>query len=222
MKIKIDFRLLDVSLEIHALEDHLNLIKKQISHLIHVEQSALDEYRQKEKLKPEDPEWNMAQENYDHRVEFLLPRFFFGAFIVNMYAVFETAVTEIARLIQTAQGQEISMGDLKGDFLERANKYYKSILHFELYSDNKTWQTIKMLAELRNAITHVNGRLDMLNENSRSKIKNWGKQGVGITSYYNYLLIDENCARETFTQIRLMLDDLVERYKEWDTYKKSV
>ena len=96
MKIDFDFRLLDVSLEIHALEDHYELIEKQIIHLNHVEKEALKEYRDKENLTPDDPEWDFARQEFDHKVEFLLPRFFWGPFIVSLYAVFETSVMEIA------------------------------------------------------------------------------------------------------------------------------
>ena len=99
MKLNVDFRLLDVSLEIHALEDHFELIRTQISHLSEVERSMLDEFRRKEKLTPEDPEWDFARQECDHKVEFLLPRFFWGPFLITLYAVYETAVTEIARLI---------------------------------------------------------------------------------------------------------------------------
>ena len=222
MKLNVDFRLLDVSLEIHALEDHFELIRTQISHLSEVERSMLDEFRRKEKLTPEDPEWDFARQECDHKVEFLLPRFFWGPFLITLYAVYETAVTEIARLIQTTQRQQKSMNELRGDFLKKANKYYKNILHFELCNNNKTWERIKMLAELRNAVAHVNGRIDMLKKNSRDKIKTWEKQNIGISSYYNFLLVDENFSKETFIQVRLSLENLVERYKNWDTHQNTV
>ena len=57
MKIDVDFRLLDVSLELHALEDHYELIEKQIMHLSHVENETLDEYRNKENLTPGEVEY---------------------------------------------------------------------------------------------------------------------------------------------------------------------
>jgi len=217
MKIKVDFRLLDISLELHALEDHYELIEKQLLHLGEAEKSALDEYRRKENLTPEDPEWDLARQECEQKVEFLLPRFFWAPFIVALYAVFETGVTEIARLLQKSHAQEIGIDDLRGDFLERANKYYKNILKFTLCDDDKTWQRIKMLAELRHAIAHANGRLDMLKEKSRRKVRAWEKQKIGISSYYNYLLIDSAFAKETLTQIRFSLESLVERYKDWDT-----
>ena len=222
MEFNLDFRLLDVSLEIDALDDHFQLISTQIAHLGEVERSSLEKYRQEENLAPDDPEWDMSRQEFDHKVDFLLPRFFWGPFLVTLYAVYETAVTEISRLIQRSQEKNITMNDFRGDLLERAYKYYKYILEFELCSNTKTWERIKMLAELRNAIAHANGRIDMLKEKSRTKILAWEKQNIGISSHYNFLLIDENFAKETFAQVRLSLEDLVERYKHWDTKKGTV
>jgi len=222
MKINVDFQLLDVSLELHALEDHYELIEKEISHLSHAEKAALDEYRKKENLTPEDPEWDFAGQECDHKVEFLLPRFFWGPFIVSLYAVLETSVIEIARLIQQSQKQGITINDLRGDFLERAKKYYKDVLKFELCSDDNAWQRIRILAEVRHVIAHANDRLDMLNENTERRIKALEKQNLGISSYHNYLLLDSYFAKETFSKVRSLLETLVERYKEWDTKQKSV
>jgi hypothetical protein len=222
MKINVDFRLLDVSLELHALEDHYELIEKQISHLIHAEKVSLDEYRKKENLTPEDPEWDFARQECDRKVDFLLPRFFWGPFIVSLYAVLETSVLEIARLIQQSQKQGISINDLRGNFLKRAKKYYKNVIKFELCGDTNTWQRIKILAEVRHAIAHANGRLDMLNENTKKRIKALEKQNLGISSYYNYILLDSYFAKETFSKVRSLLKSLVDRYKEWDTKQKSV
>lgn len=222
INIDLDFRLLDVSLELYALEDHYELIEKQIANLSKIEKTALDEYIKKESLTPDDPEWDLARYECDQKVEFLLPRFFWGAFIVSLYAVLETSITEIARLLQQAQKQGISITDLRGDFLERANKYYKYILNFELCNDTKTWQRIKHLASVRHAIAHANGRMDMVNEKNRKAIKTLEKHDIGISSYNNYVLLDSVFAKETFSKVRTMLEDLVDRYKEWDTKQKPV
>ena len=222
MKIKVDFRLLDVSMELHALEDYCELIEKQLAHLTHAEQEALSEYRQKENLTPEDPEWDFARQECDRKVEFLLPRFFWGSFIVSLYAVYETSVIEIARLLQKGQKQEIGINDLRSEFLERAKKYYKSILKFELCRDTETWQRINMLSVLRHSLAHANGRVDMMNKKTKRKIKTWEKQNVGINVDFDYLIIDSRFAKETFEKVSASLRDLVERYKEWDTKAKSV
>lgn len=221
MKINIDFRLIDISLELHALEDHFDLIEKQLQQLNKAEQTALSEYCRKENLISEDAEWDLARQECDQKVEFLLPRFFWGSFIVSLYAVYETGVTEIAKLIQKTKKQEIGINDLRNDFLERAKKYYKSILEFELCKDETTWQRIKMLAILRHSIAHANGRIDMLNDGTKKKINEWERQNIGIDSYYNYLIIDSSFAKETLEKVSISLKDLVDRYKEWDTKAKT-
>jgi hypothetical protein len=220
MKMNIDFRLIDVSLELHALDDHYDLIAKQISLLSEAERKALDEYRAKENLTPEDAEWDLAREECDHKVEVLLPRFFWGPFVVSLYAVLETSMIEIARLIQQTQKQEISMDDLRGDFLERAKKYYKHVLKFELPGDRNAWHQIDNLAQVRHAIAHANGRIDMLKEKARGKIEVLEKRKIGISSFYNYLLVDSSFAKDSLATVRSLLDDLVVRYKVWDTNQK--
>jgi hypothetical protein len=74
-----------------------------------------------------------------------------------------------------------------------------------------------MLSELRNAYAHVNGRLEMLNPGSRKKIKNWEKQNIGIENYNGYLVVHADITREIFELVRSSLDELVTRYKEWDS-----
>jgi hypothetical protein len=211
-----DFRLLEVSGELYALEDHLRLIEGEIGRIEKDERLRVDAYIKKEGLCPDDPEWNAALQEYEHHIDFLLPRFFRGPFLVGLYAVYESAVTEIARLIQEKKGQKITIKDLKGDFLERAKKYYKHILEFDLYSEQKAWHRVKMLSELRNAFAHVNGRLEMLNKKSRETIQKWERQNLGISSYDGYVICEARTVEDIFGTVRASLDDLVARYKHWD------
>ena len=102
-----------------------------------------------------------ARQNYEWRIN-ALSLFFRGTFLVSLYAVYESVVIEIADLIRDKQSQQIKIDDLRGKFLEKAKKYYKHILQFDLYSNEKAWQQIKMLSELRNAFAHANGRMDRL------------------------------------------------------------
>lgn len=223
VKINVDFRLLDVSLELSALKDYLETLEKQIEHIKKSEQEVLDATIKKMNITPDDPNWHFEYQTYDHRMEFLLPRFFRGPFFVSLYAVYESAVTEIARLIQKAQGQAISIDDIKGeDFLDRAKKYYKHILHFELCSDNSAWQQIKMLSEIRNAIAHTNGRIEMLRGKSKERILDWEKRNIGIESQWGFIIIDAEFLQKTFSCVQTSLEDLVERYKQWDNSQRIV
>jgi hypothetical protein len=213
---KYDFRLLEVESELYALEDHLKLIESQLEQSQRKERLRLDTRIRTQRLSPEDPEWHEAIQHYYERIEFLLPRFFRGPFLVALYAVYESAVTEIAQIMQKKSLQGISIKDLRGDFLKRAKKYYKHILNFDLYTEEKAWQRISMLAELRNAFAHVNGRMEMLNENSRTKIKGWENQKTGIATYSGYIVCDAKIVEEIFQNVRESLENLMNRYKNWD------
>ena len=216
-----DLRLVEVSGELYALEDHLQLIESQMEFILQRERLRMNAHIQKEGLCSDDPEWHEARQEYDNRMDFLLPRFFRGPFLVSLYAVYESAVTEIARIIQDKQFQHISINDLKGNFLEKANKYYKHILQFELYSEQRTWHRVKMLFELRNAFAHVNGRFEMLNEKSRRFIKNFERQNIGISIYDGYIVCDANIVADIFDAVRGSLEELVVRYKHWDDQQRN-
>lgn len=216
MKIgKIDCRLLDASIELDALEEHLQLIENQMEHIQKTVRSKTEAYIRKEGLCPNDPEWLSAWQDYNYRID-ALPIFFRGPFLVALYAAYESIVTEVGHLIQDKQSQKIKINDLKGDFLERAKKYYKHILKFDLYSEEKVWQQIRMLSTLRNAFAHANGRLDMLNERSRTIIQNRAQQNLGISTYNGYVICEANIIADIFDAVRNSLEDLIERYKHWD------
>lgn len=222
VKINIDFRLLDVSMELKALEDYLETMEKQIDHIAASEKLILEAAIREQNIRPSDPEWHFEHQDYYHRVEFLFPRFFRGPFLVSLYAVYEVSVTEIARLLQKEQGKAISIDDLRGDdFLDRAKKYYKHILNFELCTDNEAWQQIKMLSEVRNAIAHTNGRIEMLRGRSKEKILDWEKKRIGIDTQWGYIAVDRAFVERTFSKVQSSLGDLVQRYKEWDTARKT-
>ena len=214
--IDFDFHLLDVSVELDALEDFLQLIEKQMDRIQRTERLRLDTRITQEKLSPDDPEWHSAMDEFDHRVEFFLPRFFRGPFLVTLYAVYESAVIEIARLIQKRKLHHESIDDQRGAFLKRAKKYYKHILHFDLYKSDDEWEKMMMLSDLRNAIAHANGRIEMLKPGSKTNIDKWERQESGISNWHGSLVFDAKFVRNIFEVVHRSLHNLIERYKDFD------
>ena len=217
MNIDLDFRLLEVSLELGTLEDQLELIEKHIAHRQKLEKLRLQTEIKKRKLNSDDPEWHDAYQTYYDKIGFLLPRFLRNPFLVSLYAVYEAAVIEIAQLIPKKKDLALSLDDIRGnDFLDRSKKYYKHIILFDLYKDNSDWQQIKMLSELRNAIAHTNGRIEMLKEKTRDKIRIWEKSRIGVEDHYGYIVLDGDFLNKIFSLVKSSLHDLLDRYKEWD------
>jgi len=216
-----DFRLIEIESEIFALEDHLNFIEEHIKNKEAFERRLSEKRIKKLAFNPDDPEWQEEQSNLDYIVEFLLPRSFRGPFLVSLYTVYESAVIEIAALIQKQKGIVISINDLRGDFLDRAKKYFKDVIDYQLYTNKLTWDRITILSVLRNAIAHANGRIEMLNKGTKQKITNWEKQKVGISSMSGFVVLEEGFLRDTLGLVSESLNDLVERYKQWDDHQRA-
>ena len=215
-----DFRLLDASIELDALEDHLQLIESQMHRLKKTNRLKVDKYIRSKGLTPDDPEWYGTLQERQDRVD-SLPRLFRGPFLVSLFAAYESIVTEIANLIRDGQSQKITIEDLEGDFLKRAKKYYQRTLRFELCSQQEIWNRIRMLSALRNAYAHRNGRMDMLTQKVKSQIESCMRQGPGISIHYGYIICDATTVDEIFRAVRGSLDDLISRYKDWDNQQNQ-
>ena len=211
MRTTFDFRLVGVLAELSTLQEYLNLVEESIER---GQQEAADKFDAVLKECPDtESEYGVAFEDYRCRVEITIPHILRGPFLVALFAVYEAAVTEIAPLVQKKQKQPIALDDIKGDLLDRAKKYYKHVLNFELSKSNRHWQRLVLLSELRNAIAHTNGRIDMIRSGTKKKIL----KNEGVTEKLGYLIVTEAFLRETFELVDEDLRDLVARYKKWDT-----
>ena len=217
MSIRIDFRLLELSIDLGTLESHFQLIEEEI---VRGEEAAGREFQDKwQALEFKDEaEWDLLRQDRDFRVKFVLPRVFRGPFLVTLFTVYETAVTEIAKLVQDKRGIQISLDDLRGDLLNRAKKYYGHVLDFELSKSNQHWERITLLSDLRNAIAHRNGRLDMISPRVKGKLL----KVDGVSERFGYIVVDGEFLGQTFTLVRDELEGLVARYKEWDTEHRAL
>ena len=103
-RIYLDFRLLDVLMELHALEDYLKLTEQYIDQLHETEKHTFDAKVKELKSSIEDErEWSEANWTYNYRVDYLFPHILRGPFLVMLYSVYEAAVTEIANSLKKKQ-----------------------------------------------------------------------------------------------------------------------
>ena len=242
---QLDSPLLGAEAELEMLADHLQLIENHIERIQKRERREFDRKVEEIKKASKDlPKWSsarqgeladyspdptdylveveIASQEYEWRINDL-PLFLRGPFLVSLYAVYESVVTEIAKLIRNKQSQKKKIDDLRGNFLDRAKKYYKHILQFDLYSNEKAWQQIRMLSDLRNAFAHANGRVDRLKKKSKKKIKQWnGQKNIGISiTIFDHVICDADIVADIFGAVSDSLEDLIKRYKHWDDHQKS-
>ena len=214
-KIVIDFRLIEVSIGLSTLEVHLKRIEEQIEQ--RKKEIELELEKAAQRLRDDYAEWDIIRQELEIETEFSLPHILRGPFLVTLFSVYESAVKEIAGLIQKKQGQQIGIDDLKGDLLKRAKRYYKHILGFELSLNNERWKRVVVLSDLRNAIAHTNGRLDMISSTTRRKILRL----EGVSDEIGFVILSGDFLRETFAIAKDELEDLIARYKEWDTANRK-
>ena len=212
MSINLDFRLLEVSMELIALEKHLELIESQIEQQQKEAQSVMEAKIFELGLDSE-TEWDLPRQEFCYYVDSVLPRVLRNPFLVSLFAVYESAVTEIAKLIQAREGTKTSICDLNGRVLKRYKKYYENVLQFQLSLGNDSWQRLILLSDLRNVIAHTNGRLDLVDKRARKEIL----MTAGVKDELGYLVVEGDFLKETFALVKEDLEGLIRRYKEWDT-----
>lgn len=203
-------------MELSTLETHIEVIEEQITR---GKEAAERQFRDKlrELNCDNEAEWDLLRQERDYQVDFVLPRVLRVPFLVTLFTVYEAAVTEIASLVQRKKGIQISIDDLKGGLLDRAKKYYDSVLHIQLSQDDRNWQRISLLFDLRNSIAHTNGRLDLVNSQRKRKIL----LNPGVSECLDCIVVDADFLRESFMLVKEELEGLVERYKQWDTGNRA-
>ena len=224
-----DFRLLDLGLELDTLEAHMNMIEE------HIEQEAKSAKLKRDSkmqefeaalcdAEPDDQagwlgEMNLADLEHDHYVEFVLPRIFRNPFLVSLYSVYESAVTEIADLVQKKLGRKPFNKRQRGKFLDRIKEYYEATLDFQLSTNHQAWGRLGNLSHLRNAIAHGNGRvgLDIVWQETREGIQELLKnKEPEVKERFGYIIVRGDFLSKTYTLVKGDLDDLIDRYKKWD------
>ena len=213
-----DLLLSGILYELHYLDENYCRIEEQIRHLkAKAEEMIQDEYG--DLSQPDEGECHLALDELHHNTTVVIPRLIRHSFLVSLYAVYEAAVIEIAEFIRVRQSQPITLDDLKGRFPRNARKYYKDVLGFKLVRDNVSWQKVCLLARLRHAIVHANGRLDRLrSDDDRKQIKQTG--GI-VVDGPKLMIIGSDLLDDVFVAVKGDLDDLVSRYKEWDSGRQN-
>lgn len=202
-----DFRLVAVEVELGILQYQLDNLEDQITRS---KDTAEEEWTE-----IPDEDWadrEQRSREYEYEIGVILPRTWRNPFLVTMSSVYEAAVEEVSALVRKRQGSQIGLNDLRGEFLDRAKKYCKDVLQFELSLNNERWKRLKILFELRNIVAHSNGRLEMTPKATRKRVL----KHDGVGEVYGYLIVERDFLGETFALVRDELEDLVARYREWD------
>jgi len=213
-RIEIDFRFVELQYELWALDAYRETLEEQIEVLRRNKKADVLAQLEKDGLTPDDPEYHSEYEMVYTLVDEIVPRFYRGPYLVALYGIFESAIEEMAGYIATQKGIALRLRDISGRTArERWSKYYSHVLDYEIGINESTWTKIEELRELRNAISHCNGRLSLLNPNLADKIRGWVAEKRGITTDYEFLLLSKEYLESAAVLVVSTIETMVERVK---------
>ena len=211
MDTRIAFHLIGISSDLAILKHHLEHVEEQNEQWRQLAEDIRDDllgdlssYSQDDRQ----AHWQRAQAVYGDYVEFRLPRILYNPFLVSLYAVYESAVIDIAKLTQERKGMKVPTMGI-GD----AKKCCRDTLKFNLTQNSRS---LEQLTEIRHAIAHANGHLKLVKEEKRKKIKKWIKRDIGIEDYYGDIIVSGAFVREAYETVKGELESLIERFKDWN------
>ncbi len=206
-----DFRFVEIFHELYALEDYIDSVESHLPDLIEREKEKAYQSRSNK----ESIEWHQNEQALYELIEEVLPRYFRNPIVVTLWAIFESAVIEIAKEVQAQQCLPIALDDIRGDFLERTNKYFNHIIKFPIDARGNSWQHLRKLYLLRNALAHGNGRLDNIKNQEELKTRlglDKANSEVAITD--GNLVCYPNFISNTLSMILDFLSDITEKVEE--------
>jgi hypothetical protein len=204
-----DFRFVELFYELYALEQYMDSVESQLPDLIKKEEEKAYGRLRQEGYENDPFERQYIQQQLYDLIEEVLPRYFFSPILVTLWAIFESAITEIAKEVKDQQNQVIKLNDINGDLLERANKYFNHIIKISIKTRDSSWQHLRMFYILRNAIAHANGRLDNIkSEEDIRKIKKWSNDNIGIDNVNGNLIFSSEFVRKTYSVVFKVIKDL--------------
>ena len=209
----IDLRFKEIEAELFVVLQHVEAVERQLPQIAESEGNRLgqelygidDEY-----------EYREMESWIEEFVEQVVPRLYRSPLLVELWAVFESGIIEIANYLQKQQGHSISVQDLQrssNDF-ERADKYYGRVLRFPLITVDDIKKRLKMLLLVRNAVAHGNGRIEVIREEPLRQIRAWEKKFGEISTDGDYLSFTAAFVESMALAVKTSLEDLVRRVKE--------
>lgn len=197
-----------------GLENYLKVLEKSLYY--HQQQYPK---RIKAKLKEEGSEYNdleldFAFQKIDAIVEDIFPRTFRNSFIVVLWATFESTIKEVANYLYKNTETKLKMSDIRGNFLERVEKYFDYVVNVSLKLSQEARLKLKNLYTLRNVIVHGNGVLENLEQKTQNKLQEWEKQFGEFEIKSGKIIFKKEYLKESYDLVNEITSELIKRVKK--------
>ena len=210
-RIDIEFRFVELFNELYVLEQFMDCVESQLPDLIKKEKEKAYERLRDQSAEIDEYERDQINQKLYSLIDEALPRYFRSPILVSLWAIFESAIIEIAEEVKNQQKQVIKLKDINGDMLERANKYFNHIIKIPIETQDSSWTYLRMFYTLRNAMAHANGRLDNIKKKEDvTDIKKWSKEKIGIAIINGNLFFSSEFVRKTHSVVFKVIKNLTD------------
>lgn len=130
--------------------------------------------RDEPNLSTQDRDWfhDQAADEY-WMTQDVLPQLLRRSLFVSAYTLFEVELDLFSRDLARTHPETGTQPSRHDRGIVRSQRYIKDTLQLPFPDQTPTWQTIKLLNSLRNAIVHRNGEIASDDSDSRNLISKW-------------------------------------------------
>jgi hypothetical protein len=210
VRLTLDFWALDIRSELYWLESYLDILEDHLESLpLHPPtdvEAALND--------PEEEIRDPARQAWEHLTEAVAPRLSRGAFVVTLYAAYESGVIELAESVRRRRvNAPLALADIAGrSFLDRSKKYFDQVLGIPLCPDQGHWSTLGELAQVRHMFAHANGRTNGLRKRSMGTLRTLVQRDEAL-EVWDSIVILKPYPHRALAAVSASLRDLIERTK---------
>lgn len=211
----VDFRFTEVPYDMMLLRQHILLLQRQHEAIVQAEVEQL--WKHVEEIEDDEGQQFAGSDatHLEARLRAGVTTRYLGlSAIVAIWANYESGVKEAALYVATQREIALVLSELRGSFLEQAERYFADILRMDLHSADTDLSRLREFSAIRNAVAHANGRLSDLRQGKRAAIEQIAKRKRGVRiEEDDWLVVSYEYVLETLTFVDSLLEDLFERVK---------
>ena len=141
----IDMRFVELRAEIRKTLEYLAFVEEQL-------ESASKRAEDKLSHVADEDSCRIATQDFDCQLDHFAHRFVRGTYLITLWAVFESGIGEIAKLVGSEKSSKLSLRDINGRSpRERITKFFEKVLCYDIGIGDDAWRELELISSVRNA-----------------------------------------------------------------------
>lgn len=214
--VRIDFRYVSTAYEIWALGHMLAVIEPAMAELASQDEAQTLAELRRGGWADDDAEVDLAFQDIREKRDFVLPRYMRGAFIVSLWACYESGVQAIARQMHDEGHGPIAFRELRGEsFIDRSRRYFGAILEMPLDEDADRYTRLVDLYRVRTVLAHANGSRDGVSPQRWAELEGvFERSGVLVDDTRGLIILPRAYVQAAYEDVSASLESLVARARD--------